>query len=164
MVLVLFTLMLASCREAKETTVPADIVYETIDDVEVIPADKKSDHKPLTLVITNLRTATDPVIVSLYNSEKDFLQNKGSLKQYHFIPNKKKLTAQITDRDYGEYAIAAFQDENQSGKMDKNVLGIPKEAWCLSNNIKPKLKAPNYKDCIFEYDAKSNTISMKMVW
>lgn len=34
----------------------------------------------------------------------------------------------------GTYAIQYFHDENISGKMEKNSLGIPVEGWGFSNN------------------------------
>lgn len=125
---------------------------------------KKSDHEPMTLVIQNLRSADAPVMVGLYNKKERFLSLEAQLKEYKFIPVGNTLTAQITDREYGEYAIAVYQDENSSGKIDKNFIGIPKEGYCFSNNIKPKIKAPSYKDCKFVYDAKTNTVTMEMIW
>jgi uncharacterized protein (DUF2141 family) len=155
-----------SCGEKNAADQSSDIVYESVDGEEVLPTktEKKSNRKPLTVVITNLRSAQAPVILGLYRDNDSFLHDEGRLKAYTFVPNGKTLTAQISDQEYGEYAISIYQDENSSGKMDKNILGIPKEGYCLSNNFRPKLKAPSYDDCKFDYDEKSNTLSMKMVW
>ena len=180
-------LSLMHCAEKKADDGPTTIVYETIDEDESNETDaskdpskmkepskkkkqpkakdaKKSNREPMTLVITNLRSADAPVMVGLYNKKEHFLSLEAQLKEYKFVPVGNTLTAQITDREYGEYAIAAYQDENSSGKIDKNFIGIPKEGYCFSNNIKPKTKAPSYKDCKFDYDEKSNTLTMEMVW
>jgi uncharacterized protein (DUF2141 family) len=174
-------LSLMHCAEKKADEDPTTIVYETIDEEEPNETNagkepskekkqgkakdaKKSNREPLTLVIQNLRSADAPVMVGLYNKKERFLKLEAQLKEYKFIPVGNTLTAQITDREYGEYAIAVYQDENSSGKIDKNFIGIPKEGYCFSNNIKPKTKAPSYKDCKFDYNAKSNTMTMKMIW
>lgn len=125
---------------------------------------KNVSSKPLTLVITNLRSADAPVMVGLYDAKGNFPNPDGSLKEYKFIPVGNTLTAQITDRKFGEYAMAIYQDENSSGAIDKNAIGIPKEGYCFSNNYRPKIKAPSFKDAKFNYDEKSNTVTMEMVW
>lgn len=166
LLLSLATLSLNRCGEKKLAEEPSESVYETVDGEEVKPTEKekKSNRKPLTVIITDLRSADAPVVLGLYKDNNSFLHEEGRLKAYTFMPNGKTLTAQITDQEYGEYAISIYQDENSSGKMDKNILGIPKEGWCLSNNFKPKLKAPSYKDCKFDYDEKANTLTLKMNW
>jgi len=164
LLLSIIALALTRCGD-KNADAPSEVVYETIDGEEVVPTekDKKSSREPLTVIITDLRSADAHVVMGLYKDNDSFLHEKGRLKAYTFIPNGKTLTAQITDQEYGEYALSIYQDENSSGKMDKNFLGIPKEGYCLSNNFKPKLKAPSYDDCKFEYDAKSNTLTLKML-
>lgn len=159
-------LLLAQCGEKENTDQSSTMVYETIDGKVVTPTEKQknSGRKPLTLVITNLRSSENPIVVGLYENDDHFLYPEGRLKGYTFIPNSNTLTAQIIDQEYGEYAISIFQDDNGSGKMDKNALGIPKEAWGLSNNFRPKIKAPSYKDCKFDYNEQSNTLNMEMVW
>jgi uncharacterized protein (DUF2141 family) len=42
----------------------------------------------------------------------------------------------------GEYAIAAFFDRNGNRELDRNWLGMPKEPWVLSQNVRPGLPLP----------------------
>ena len=42
----------------------------------------------------------------------------------------------------GKYAIQFFHDENENQKMDFSLIGIPKEKYGSSNNIKPFLGPP----------------------
>ena len=46
----------------------------------------------------------------------------------------KKAKVIFTKIPYGTYAISAFYDENGNGKLDYNILGIPKESAGISNN------------------------------
>lgn len=165
LLLSIFTIAVVRCGDKKVSEEQSDIVYETVDGEEITPTkkQKKSSREPLTVIITDLRSTDAPVVLGLYRENDSFLHKEGILKAYTFIPNGKTLTAQITDQEYGEYAISIYQDENSNGKMDKNFLGIPKEGYCLSNNFRPKLKAPSYDDCKFDYDAKSNTITLNML-
>ena len=123
----------------------------------------KKIRKPLTLIIKNLASATAPVIIGVYKSKKNFLKVEGRLKEYTFTPTGNTLTAIITDLVYGDYAMAIYQDENSSGAIDKNFIGVPTEGYAFSNNFKPKIKAPAFSDCKFIYDSSTNSITMTMI-
>jgi uncharacterized protein (DUF2141 family) len=118
---------------------------------------------PLTIIVTNLASPTGPVIVGVYSSKNKFPDPKDQLKQYKFTPHDTQLTAQITDLPVGTYAMAIYQDVNSNGKIDKNLIGIPTEPYAFSKNYKPTVKAPGFKDCCFDYQAKNDTVTMKMI-
>jgi len=56
----------------------------------------------------------------------------------------------------GKYAVSVMNDQNDNNILDKNLLGIPKEEWGVSNNIRPTLRAPNFEEAAFEVDEKSD--------
>jgi uncharacterized protein (DUF2141 family) len=133
------------------------------DSATTAATDTVSLRVPLTLIVNNLESSTAPVVVGVYKSNRKFLYKEGRIKEYKFTPNGKILTATITDLKYGEYAIAIYQDVNSSGKIDKNMIGIPTEGYAFSNNFKPKVKAPAFSDCMFVYDLSANTITMNLI-
>jgi uncharacterized protein (DUF2141 family) len=49
----------------------------------------------------------------------------------------------------GEYSVAVIHDENNNGKLDTNIFGIPTEAYGFSNNIRPKFRAANWDETKF---------------
>jgi hypothetical protein len=51
----------------------------------------------------------------------------------------------FTNLSYGRYGISLYHDENANGKMDKNLMGIPKEADGFSNNAKGFFGKPDFK-------------------
>jgi uncharacterized protein (DUF2141 family) len=61
----------------------------------------------------------------------------------------------------GKYAIAAFQDSNVNGELNKNMFGVPKEPYGFSNNKYGRFGPPNFEDVSF--DVKEDTsISLKI--
>lgn len=50
----------------------------------------------------------------------------------------------------GIYALAVIHDRNSDHKLNTNFLGIPKEPWAVSNNVRPSLRAPKFKEARFE--------------
>ena len=49
----------------------------------------------------------------------------------------------------GEYAITLFVDFNGNKKIDKNILGIPKEPYGFSNNVIGNMSAPTFDQAKF---------------
>ena len=50
----------------------------------------------------------------------------------------------------GKYAIQFFHDENKNQKMDFNLIGIPKEKFGSSNDVKQILGPPKFEKMLFE--------------
>ena len=145
---------------ATDSVVAVDTAKAIVQDTIAV---KAPSHAPLTLVIKNLESEDAPIIVGLYGTDNKFPDPKDQLKEYHFKPHGKEHTAKITDLQFGVYALAIYQDVNSNGKIDKNLIGIPTEPYAFSNNYKPTVKAPAFKNCKFDYDSVSNTVTMNMI-
>ena len=50
----------------------------------------------------------------------------------------------------GKYAIQFFHDENENQKMDFNLIGIPKEKFGSSNDVKPIFGPPKFEKMLFD--------------
>ena len=62
----------------------------------------------------------------------------------------------------GKYAIQFFHDENENQKMDFSLIGIPKEKFGSSNNVKPILGPPKFEKMLFSL-TENKKIIMKPV-
>ena len=149
-------------KVAKKTTESAAAAVSGKKEAE--PAeDKGAGTVPLTLIVHNLASTTAPVIVGVYGTKNKFPDPKDQLKEYKFKPKGKVLTAKITNLKFGTYALALYQDVDNNGKINKNFIGVPTEPYAFSRNYKPKVKAPDFDDCKFDYSAKSNKLSLTMI-
>ncbi len=70
----------------------------------------------------------------------------------------------FTDLPPGKYALVCYHDENGNGKFDQTILGMPKEGYCFSNNVKPTLSAPTFSQCAFDYKGGDQSISITMIY
>ncbi|MCU0471025.1 MAG: DUF2141 domain-containing protein [Arcicella sp.] len=98
-------------------------------------------------------------------SIKGFENNKGKTmialydekgKRIKAIEEKivnQQVAAVFSGLSVGKYAIRVFHDENSNSKFDTNFIGIPKEKWGVSNNIKPMFSGPKFRDIVFEVNA-----------
>lgn len=84
----------------------------------------------------------------IYNSKKP--EKKAVLKYIRknaFI-NQKEIKFSI-DLPKGEYVVQFYIDENKNGKLDTNLVGIPKEKYGFTKKYSAITK-PKYKDVVIQ--------------
>ena len=62
----------------------------------------------------------------------------------------------------GTYAVTVFHDENDNRRFDKNWIGIPKEAWGVSNHVRPRLRAPRFDEARFEIAGGEHAVEIEI--
>ena len=101
----------------------------------------------LTVSVSGLKNNSGTLKVGLYNSDGTFLKTTYKSVASKIKDNKAMVT--FENLPAGEYAISAYHDENNNGKLDKNMMGIPSEDYAASNNAKGFMGPPAYKDAKF---------------
>jgi uncharacterized protein (DUF2141 family) len=111
--------------------------------------------------------------LSLIVNVKKFKNNEGLSYAMLQDPTKKLLQQQWTKIEKnetqvifknlksGKYAVRLYHDENNNKKMDTGFLGIPKESWGCSNDVRANFAAPKFEDMIFTLE-KDETITVNM--
>jgi uncharacterized protein (DUF2141 family) len=135
-----------------------EIVEETL----ALPSTEPAKQIPLTIVVEKLSSDNAPIEMTIYSPDDNFLAPKNSGKKYRWRPKKGKAVTKIQNLSYGDFAIALYQDVNDNGKIDKNMIGIPEEPYAFSNDYKPVIKAPSFNDCKFSYSATENTVTITL--
>lgn len=115
----------------------------------------------INITVTNIKNTKGVVRIGIINKEKDFPYDAFTGKK---VPiNGDSVNVKFTGLAPGEYAIAVHHDENYNDKMDKNVLGVPLEGYCFSNNVKALVVPPKFKCAKFILD-KSFSQTLKMIY
>jgi uncharacterized protein (DUF2141 family) len=82
--------------------------------------------------------------VTVFKSPSGWPENNGK-SFFHtghpFTGNKTTIELQLPA---GRYAIAVLHDENSNHKLDRNLIGWPKEGFGFSNNPKVGMSAPSF--------------------
>ncbi|HTT75407.1 MAG TPA: DUF2141 domain-containing protein [Candidatus Binataceae bacterium] len=63
----------------------------------------------------------------------------------------------------GSYAATVFHDEDLSGKFKRNFIGIPQEGFGFSNNYRPTVRAPTWKEAAFGFPGGEETITINII-
>ena len=106
------------------------------------------------LTVVGINNQKGEILVALYDSPEGFPQNAGkAIKLIKSSANKGDILLHIKDVLPGKYAIALFHDTNGDAILNTNLLGIPKEGYGVSNDIKNKFSAPKFQQSVFVHGA-----------
>ena len=102
----------------------------------LLPSLFSSDLTSLEVEITDIPSSQGVIRVAVFNQEAGFPDNPKKAYRILSIPAKKgSLTFTLDSLAEGQaIAISLLQDVNENGKLDTNMLGIPKEPYGTSNN------------------------------
>lgn len=99
-----------------------------------------------TVEVNNLVSGKGSVYLGLYNKNKGFLDENASIAKGKVKSMGNKITYTFKNLPAGEYAVAVYQDVNDNGKCDRNMIGYPTEGFGFSKNYKPRLSAPKFDE------------------
>ena len=121
----------------------------------------------LSVHVLHARNAKGKIGVTLFKGAEGFPSDtaKATMRQEVEV-DPRSLDANVVFKDVprGVYAVAVLHDENGNGKMDKNLLGIPKEGYGASNNPSKKMRPPTFDEAKFNLDADEKTIEINLIY
>jgi uncharacterized protein (DUF2141 family) len=101
----------------------------------------------LSVNIPNIKGNKGVIVIAVYSSREKFPKVGMEYRVIRFPANAAGSTFRMKDIKPGEYAVAMYHDENSDGVCNLNFLGIPKEGYGFSNNVRPVFSAPSFEDC-----------------
>ena len=75
----------------------------------------------------------------------------------------RRMTLTFDSLPSGPRAVRIFHDENSNGRLDTNLLGIPREGYGFSNNPRSRLGVPAFEDRLFILRS-DTTITITLVY
>jgi uncharacterized protein (DUF2141 family) len=115
----------------------------------------------LTVKVDHVRNDRGAILAALYDSETSFMQQPLARATFKLKATPGEVSYVFHDLPPGKYALAAFHDENDNGRLDKNLLGIPKEGYGFSNSS-ASLGPPRFSQAAFEFNGTTQTITITL--
>jgi uncharacterized protein (DUF2141 family) len=119
----------------------------------IVPASSSAAAPPagaVTVRVAALHSNAGQVGCSLYGSAKGFPKDPAAAVALHFCPIVGGASVcAFPPVPAGTYAVACFHDENNNGKLDTGIFGIPKEGVCASNGATGTMGPPSFEDAKF---------------
>ena len=111
----------------------------------------------LQIQVENLRSGDGNIVIALYDSEDSFLDSERHVIIARPESADAPLEVVFDNLPPGDYAVAAFHDENESGDFDTNFLGIPKEGYGFSNGARAGLGPSDFDEAAVRVTAFGTT-------
>lgn len=98
------------------------------------------------IVVTGIENPQGKINVGLYNSTSDFPHKESVFQGQTVRADSTEVVVTFSGLPQGDYAVAIFHDENDNGKLDKNFIGIPSEAYGFSNDAHGRFGPPTFEE------------------
>jgi uncharacterized protein (DUF2141 family) len=127
------------------------------------PAGKGGGTDVLHVHVVGLRSSNGKVGCTLYNSPETFPGDASkAFRDVDASISDRRATCNFSNIPPGVYALVVIHDENGNGKFDRNFLGIPKEGYAFSNNVRPRFAPPSFKAASFAYKGGEQSLTITM--
>jgi uncharacterized protein (DUF2141 family) len=119
----------------------------------------------LTVRVEGFKTLEGKAAIAVFSREQGFPRDDAQAVRKVMLPIDPELSATsvFTGLAPGEYAVAVFHDDNDSGKLETNLFGIPRKAYGFSNNPTSKLRMPRYDEARFTLPLAGTQIVIRLV-
>lgn len=125
---------------------------------------QSSPKATFTLKITQVQDPKATLHVGFYRVTNDFPTPQKHAFAKSFVPGKTgDVTVRWDDIEPGEYAFAIYQDVDNSGKLESNLFGYPKEPFAFSQNFKPTLRKPNFDKCKISFTGSTDVFEVELI-
>lgn len=101
--------------------------------------------------------------LAVFKDHDSFMDNKAvKLVRYSKAKVVNGTMTVTLDLEPGTYGLSVLDDENANNKMDKNMIGIPKEGFGFSNYYHDKMSHPQFKDFKIVVTEQKQKVEIKM--
>ncbi|MBL8547297.1 MAG: DUF2141 domain-containing protein [Hyphomonadaceae bacterium] len=114
-----------------------------------------ADQVSLDVRVDNVRPDQGAVRVALYD-ENSWLGEPVVGQQ--IAASGSSVTLRIQAPAVGRYGLAAYQDTNSDGRLNRNLVGIPSEPTAFSNDAPMNFGPPRFADAALDVSAPSQTV------
>ena len=116
----------------------------------------------LTVTISGVKNSNGSVAAALFNSEADFRKTPFSAFRIKASGGPVRFT--IQNLPPGKYAMTAYHDENDNGKLDTDLVGAPSEGYGVSNDAREVAAPPQFSKASFDVGDQNKSITVNITY
>ena len=114
----------------------------------------------LTVTVDHIRNDHGSILAALYDSDASFMKQPLARASFVLKAAPGELRYVFHGLPPRKYALTVFHDENGNGRLDKNLLGIPKEGYGFSNSS--DARPPRFDQAAFDFDGTTRSITITL--
>jgi uncharacterized protein (DUF2141 family) len=129
----------------------------------IAPASLSQPTTGLVVEVEGLHSGQGQVLCFLYASAAGFPADPARAAQRVVAPIAgRAATCRFASLAPGGYAVAVVHDENDNGRLDRNLLGIPSEGVGASMNPVTHFGPPTFGAARFDYGGGARTLTVRV--
>ena len=115
----------------------------------------------LVLEIKGIRSDQGNILGAVHMRKPDvkFPAQEGSVHSFRTLARAGTVTIVFKDLAPGDYALTAFHDEDGSGEINRNALGIPTEGYAFGNDAVGFMGPPKFEDTAVTLEADADSVT-----
>lgn len=116
----------------------------------------------LTVTLNGVKDSGGYVIATIYDSERSFLKRPEALASFRIKASQRDVGFSLKNLPPGKYAVGAFHDKNDNGKLDADPSGSPTEVYGFSNDARGAGGPLAFADAAFDVGDEAKSISIRL--
>jgi uncharacterized protein (DUF2141 family) len=130
----------------------------------------------LRISIEGLHALKGTILIGLYDSKESFERAIALAGKNGYRNDPERVAGAALRVDHaaksgiafenlaaGRYAVIVFHDADGNGRLDKNLLGVPTEAYGFSNGARGFLGPPSFRDASVAFDGTEMDLAISLV-
>jgi len=114
----------------------------------------------LTVDIAGVKSTKGKVLVAAYSRAEDFLKLPAGTAAIDAKPGTVRVV--IANLPAGDYALSTFQDENDNGQLDSNLVGMPIEPYGFGNDAVGRFGPPSFEQSRVHLPEAGSTVTINL--
>jgi len=115
-----------------------------------------AQSEELTVKVTGIKKNKGEIACALFKTPEGFPMDLSKPQLIWMAADSGEVNCKFTELTPGDYSLSVAHDENGNKKVDTNFVGMPTEAWGVSNNIRPLMRAPRWQEAQFTVSSGQN--------
>ena len=128
--------------------------------VSSAPALIRAQDGVVEVEVSGVRTGRGHVLVAICTHAEFLKEHCGFKGSTEAQPGT--VPVRVAGVPPGTYAVQAWHDENDNGRIDRDLLGIPTEGIGFSRNAPIRLGPPSFEDAAFTVEASGARTALKL--
>lgn len=116
----------------------------------------------LNVTIEGIRDTRGDVYLALFRNPQNWPEGGRAEYQERRKAAPGAVAFRLTGLAPGTYAAASFHDENGNGRFDRSLIGMPQEGWGVSNDVRPGLRAPTFREASFTLPPEGGSLTIHL--
>lgn len=118
----------------------------------------------LTVMVDNVNVDAGQVLVGVFDKAETF--PRAMLRGERVAANSRDASGRVklvfTGLAPGRYALSAFHDLDDNGKLNANVMGLPTEPYGFSRDARGNFGPPTFDDAAVDVPATGLTVTVRV--